>query len=169
MTTSVQSSYSQNMSRAVPGMLADGPHQGFDPVSRIAAAGLAPGILVIEGATSMTAESPDASGDIAATAVAGVVLWNPGKQPSLAAGEVLYDAGEEVPVLRRGRVWMYTETALSKNAVPFVRYTASGGNTLLGALRNDADTAKAAAATGMLRVIEACTGAGPVLVEVTIA
>jgi hypothetical protein len=44
-------------------------------------------------------------------------------------------------VLKRGRVWVYVEEDIAMGDAVYCRVTASGGNTILGAFRNDADTA----------------------------
>lgn len=60
-----------------------------------------------------------------------------------------YAIGEEVRVIRTGRVRVYFETAMADGAAPYIRITESAaGAGDLGQFRNDADTGKAVAAIG---------------------
>lgn len=56
-----------------------------------------------------------------------------------------YDVDEVMPVLRRGRIFVRTETAVNEGDRAFARHTAPGDETL-GEFRNDADGGNAAMA-----------------------
>jgi len=71
----------------------------------------------------------------------GIVVRNPYKQ-----NNGVYADGEVVDVLVEGNIWVASEIAASVDTAAFVRITAPGE---LGALRPDADTAKAVAIPGL--------------------
>jgi hypothetical protein len=75
-----------------------------------------------------------------------------------------WPAGSMVSILRRGHIWVVTETAIAEQAQLFCRYAAGAGGSVLGAFRNDADTSTAGAVVG-LKALEACSGAGLVPAE----
>lgn len=70
-------------------------------------------------------------------------------------------------VLKKGRMYVLPEVAVVPGNDVYARYTASGGNTQKGALRTDADTAKA---TQITQAVWESTAAAatPALVDVNI-
>lgn len=101
--------------------------------------------------TASGAEScdlPTVTGDITAGRQLGFGLWDPAKEPNAALG---YSAGQMVQILRRGFVWMLTETDVVEGSAVFVRFalaTGSGTAPALGKVRKDVDTADAVALPG---------------------
>jgi hypothetical protein len=107
-------------------------------------------------------KAPAATGDVTTTlGVAGITMWDP------TYPEPPYRMGAFVPVMRKGRIAIAAETALAAHTNPFVRFTVGAPGTLLGALRNDADTAKAVAAPYLTVVIGAAAG-GVAVVEINL-
>ncbi len=72
-------------------------------------------------------------------------------------GGVDYAAFRPLGVLRRGRIWVISETAQARWTNPFIRFTANGGNDV-GAIRNDADTARAVQNTRVIVITDCAAG-----------
>jgi hypothetical protein len=87
-------------------------------------------------------ELPDSSGEVTA-GDGGVALAT----HNAATGGVGYAAGDIVPVMRVGRVWISTEEAIAVGAQPFIRFTANAGRQ--NGFLNTADTARAVQRTGV--------------------
>lgn len=105
---------------------------------------------------------PAATGDVTGPAARGVAIWDP---------TYPFDGGDykqyaALPVMKKGRAVMKSETAQLKGTNPFVRF-ATGTGTVLGSIRNDADTATAVAAP-WLKIITPCSANGLCVVEVNL-
>lgn len=59
-----------------------------------------------------------------------------------------YVDGDTVPVLNEGGIWVYSEETISDRDPVYVRVAAGSGGSLLGAFRNDDDSATCVAVTG---------------------
>lgn len=59
-----------------------------------------------------------------------------------------YVDADSVPLMKAGDVWVYVEEAVSDGDPVYVRIASSGGNTQLGAFRNDADSASCVQVVG---------------------
>ena len=97
------------------------------------------GRMAVVGASEGVAAHPSA----ASQRPLGVVMHSHAivsKEDGLDAG---YGAKETANVLRKGYVWVVIEETVAIGDAVYFRHTASGGNTKLGAFRNDADTATA--------------------------
>lgn len=81
---------------------------------------------------------PAASGDIGGVTFGVAVA----KTSSDSAGYAEYDS---VSILNKGRVWMIAEDAVSAGDAVYVRYTANGAGKVVGQVRSDGDSSKAAA------------------------
>lgn len=95
------------------------------------------GRLAVVGASEGVSAHPSAASQKAL----GVVAHSHAtvsKEDGLDAG---YAAKETANVLRKGYVWVVIEETVAIGDDVYFRHTASGGNTKLGAFRNDADTA----------------------------
>lgn len=126
---SVQTTFNQDPAIATPGMLYDSAPN--DIRTCIAQEDIPYGAGVrIDG---QYCELPDSTGEVTGNDFGVAVHDVSGK----AGG---YKAGDTVPVLVRGRVWVLTEQGLANGARPFVRFAGTGAK---GAWRNDADTAAA--------------------------
>lgn len=100
-------------------------------VSRVVgeSTGIKPGRVVVKGASPGLVELPDANADITTAGnVEGIVLWMMGREPGGDDGEFL--EGETVAVLRKGRVWMLSEDAVTWGSPVYVRSTAGVGEEL---------------------------------------
>lgn len=147
------------------GMLAD---YGTPPdvISRIyepsSPAGVYAGKAVVMG-TDPEKQCKMPSTAITATLLGFVALVT-GK--AIKASGYSFDRYDEVPILRKGRIWLLSEDAIAAGVKPYIRHTANGGS-LPGNIRSDADTAKADQIEGVI-TLSATTGAGLVLCEVNL-
>ena len=132
-----------------------------DKVGRVAAADINFGIGLAQTAVAGQAEIPTATG----FTFEGISVQTNKPTPN-ATGIALYEAGEEITVLRKGRIWVYTEVAVAVNDPVFLRHTTNAA-LLAGDFRNDADTARADAITNA-RFVTATTAAGLVQVEINL-
>jgi hypothetical protein len=71
----------------------------------------------------------------------GIMLRDPSAETPATAGTA--PNSEVVAVIRHGYAWVFTETVCTQEGKVYARITASGGNTQLGAFRNDADSGNA--------------------------
>jgi hypothetical protein len=76
-----------------------------------------------------------------------------------------YVAGEAAPIMRRGFIWVESESAVTEEGAVFARTGAGAGGTQLGALRGDADGGTATAVPNA-RFVTSTTAAGLAIVEV---
>lgn len=87
-----------------------------------------------------------------------------------------YDSGNEnsfpalsnVPVMRRGQVYVYCEEAVTPDDDVYVRHTANGGLTILGAFRTDSDSSNALALT-TARFLTSASSGGYAVLDLNIA
>lgn len=75
-----------------------------------------------------------------------------------------YVDNEPVSILDQGGIWVYSEEAVSDRDPVYVRTAAGAGGTVLGAFRNDADTASCVRVTGA-RFVRDSAEAGPAWVR----
>lgn len=76
-----------------------------------------------------------------------------------------YSNKDPIPVLRRGYIWVAVEGAVTEEAAVFIRTTASGGNTTIGAARGDADAGNATVLPNA-KFVTSTAAAGLAIVEV---
>jgi len=116
------------------------------------------GLAVVQGTNDNDAKVPAGAGG----KFRGVTVRNLNVNNNDAnVGEYLQDTF--VTLRNFGTIIVKTEVAVVKDEPVFFRHTASGGNTVIGAFRNDADTATADVITGAR--FNASAGAGE-LVEI---
>lgn len=148
-----QTSYSINIPAvSYPGQIADASYFR-DVISALAVAAAVPyGVCVVQdtangaGFDNLAAKVPSTTGSITTAGQAyGIVLADQGRAQDPSVVLPTYPINSALPVLRSGRVWVNSETAVADGGGVFVRYAANGGLTQLGAIRADADTAHAAA------------------------
>lgn len=156
-----QTSYSQRLTRGVAGELTS-PLQESKLDSKINALAMPAGVWVARDGADDAVKVPAAAGDVTTTGCGFTKHDVARSRP--ANGSVDYDALEGVTVMRAGRMLVLCETAAAYGGAVFARITASGGNTQLGKVRNDADTANATAVPGA-RFIGTITAAGLVEIE----
>lgn len=153
-----QTSYSRTQTTAFAGQLGDaGPHRisGFvnDQGADIPAGCFVS--LKAEG----TCDLPAGATEI----LAGIVLNSFARDPDNLTGTAAVQAGDVAPVLEEGAAWVRCEEAMAVTDNVFVRHAAGAGGSVLGLVRNDADTASARRVTGA-RVLIPATAAGICLV-----
>ena len=85
---------------------------------------------------------PDATGEVTGLVGQGVVLRSH-TQPQNEG----YADGDPMPVMKKGRVWVPVEDAVTADTAAFVRFVAAGAEQL-GAFRSDADGTDAVALPG---------------------
>lgn len=171
-----QTSYAEQFTVGQLGQLAD---QGFtDKVSRYSAAVIPFGRLVALDTNPGKVKLPAAATDILdanseSRPVEGIVISTQAIQEQATntlgvanANVPAYPIGYNFSVLRKGRVWVWAEEAVTPADQVFVRHTAAGNNKP-GNFRQDADTANAALLKGA-RFMSTTTGAGLVLVEINL-
>jgi hypothetical protein len=162
-----QLTYAAKPPLAVQGMIAD---VGFDNVvmSRAAIAALHVGVGV---QMAGNAPNPPGAGQVqelpdgaAGVGLFGISVYDSTRMPYTADanGKALYDATTVVPVLTRGRIWVWTEAATAATDPVYVRVLAAGANTK-GQFINAATTNFIAVTTA--RWITSTTGAGLIQLE----
>jgi hypothetical protein len=151
-----QTSYVQELTKALAGMQAEGWIQPNRVISKtvVAAntAGIPFGIFVCRRTADDTCDLPAASGDVTTTGF-GVSLLETARQPHSATAMVDDGTGgfvalEQLNILEQGAVWVLTEAAVNYGDAAFVRITASGGNTQLGKFGKVTDSGTAIALPG---------------------
>lgn len=148
-----QTVHSIDMPVARAGLVAD---SGLvqDTISRLAedAAGAAAGTFLVPGTDpEAQAVAPTAAAEITDGDGLGVVMYDASKEPAATAAAQAadneFDTEQMLPILGKGRVWVLCDpgATIVANTQAFVRHAAGAGGTKLGAFREDADTASAAA------------------------
>lgn len=171
-----QTSYASTPDAAKLGQLGD---IGFnDIVSQYSAAIIPVGRVVCYDAAVDKVKLPAGTTDIAdanteSRPVAGVAIseLNIEEQDANVLGVAganvpAYPIGRAFSVLRKGRVWVWSEQAVAPTDQVFVRFTAAGDEKV-GNVRKDADAGKAVNLKGA-RFASVTTGAGLVLLELNL-
>lgn len=166
----INTSYSE-MPRAFEGQLADIRENEVDSYTQGEASAEIPfGVAVAEGTAGTPASGiPNECINMvdANSVVAGAVVHSHAYNRETQLGTTGIKPDQQVSVLRRGRIYMRHEGAVSKGAAAFVRHTAGGGGSVKGVLRADADTATAVLCRGLIFAeTKASLGDGLVLVDV---
>lgn len=109
-------------------------------------------------------ELPNATGEVTGVYALGVVVRDRTIENDSATAFAGYTDGEVLTIMRRGRIWVISEDAVSSaGAAAFVRFVAGVGE-VLGSFRTDADTSDAVALPGA-RFMTTCDAGGLVLLE----
>lgn len=131
-----------------PGIAQDGqidPTRFQDIVSMLADAALDSGMGVVTGATQTVANSvflescklPAASGDVTGGAFKGIAVWQSAKEPTgyppSAATAGHYAAKDSVPVMKKGRIWIFPQGDLVKDGPLYCIYQVAS----IGRFRGD--------------------------------
>lgn len=155
-----QTAYALVPAVAVPGELGD---SGFtDKITGIVAnATLAVGLLAVfhAGDGDQQVRAPAATGEVTGANVRGIGIYEPNAQNAPRA------VGDMISLLKRGRIWVNVEEAITPLSPVFVRF-AAGSFPTLGAFRASADTASAVALPGAKYLSTQATIGGLALVEV---
>jgi hypothetical protein len=147
-----------------------------DIVSRYSAAAIPFGRFVVFDTVGGKVKLPSAATDIVDSGsyakLEGVAIEDPSVESKSA--NILGVAGinapahaiaDAIPVLKRGRVIVWSEQAVAPTDAVFVRYTANG-NEVVGNVRKDDDTSKAASLGEKAHFVGTTTGAGLVEIDV---
>lgn len=160
----MQTSYSYLAPEAVVGLMTEDFTRYVDSV--VPGTAVKVGKLLVAdttvGKARNAARLPAASADITGVIAMGITPFDQSRE-----GGVDYPANRPTPVLRRGRIWVLAEGAVTRFTQPFIRFASGAGGTELGSFRGDADTATAVAAPYALYLTDAAAG-GLVLVEITL-
>lgn len=153
------------MSVALAGMVADGAGSPHDIVSRANIVDEIPfGVAVADIAGDEdTIELPTSSG----AKICGIAVRDLKVEEGQASIDNAYPANSKCAVMKKGRIWVIVEKAVTVDDSVFVRHTANGGNTQLGAFRDDSDTNRALQIVNA-RFITSTTGAGIAIVEINL-
>lgn len=125
--------------------------------SKVSQAEVFVGRLVSLGAGDDEVAAPAASGDVTATAV-GVTARRLSRVSQAGAADPSFPAGESLPVLRKGKIYVEVEDAVTKGGACFVNF--QNGNE--GQFRSDAAAGDAVALPGA--VYRTAAGAGELAV-----
>ncbi|MFZ5440471.1 MAG: structural cement protein Gp24 [Myxococcota bacterium] len=162
-----QTSYTTYQSAAFAGMLADnGETDILSYVSEEASANLPFGVAVAKG----TADNGMLAMVNGSSVIVGVLAHTHQVDPSQLASS---PAGAGVPpkylgnVLKRGRIVVQVEEAVTPASAVYVRHTAGAGGTQKGAIRASADTATAVAWTAA-RFLSSAGANGYAVLEVNL-
>lgn len=121
--------------------------------------GISFGLAVVRAA-DQTVKLPTVTGDVT-NAFEGFSV----RQEYREANSQGYSNLEPVSVLRRGYIWVEVEGAVTEEGAVYARTAANGGNTQLGAIRGDADSANATLIPNA-KFVTSTTAAGLAIVEV---
>jgi hypothetical protein len=154
-----QTAYSTYQTNAFAGMLADsGENDILSYISEEASANLPFGVAVAKGAADWGALAMVNGSSV----IVGITVHTHQVDPSQVASS---PAGAGIPpkyainTLKRGRIFVQVEEAVTPASPVFVRHTAGAGGTQKGAFRASADTATAVAWTAARFLTSAALGA----------
>lgn len=160
-----QTSYSLSMSTAVAGLPGDaaGAPQVIDsyanPVDEIA---FGCAVQQVSGDDSAI-ELPDNGSAI----IRGVAVRDLAEENGSAGADNTFPVNSAVPIMKKGKIWVRVEEAVTPASDVYARYTVNGGNTQLGAFRTDADAGKAIQIT-QARFLSSTSGSGLALLEINL-
>lgn len=145
------------MAAAVKGGLAD---SGFtDKVGGVSAVDIAFGLGVQKLATGLVG-LPSAAGQI----FGGVAVQNT-LGTDRATGLAVYEAEQEITLLKKGRIWVYSEQAVNPTLAVFWRHTTTTTE-LPGDFRVDIAVANATDISAFAKWVSVTTAAGLAILEV---
>ncbi len=109
-------------------------------------------------------ELPDATGEVTGDSALGVVVRDLENEVPASGVFAGYATGDICSVMRKGRIWVISEDAVSAVMAPvFVRFTADANP--IGGFRTDADTDEAVALPGA-HFLNTCDAGGLVEIEI---
>lgn len=162
----MQTTYSYNRVAGVEGAVAQGYPSAIVTGWVDETDGIKPGRFVRGTGTDGDVELPDATGEVTAVgSLRGVSVLDFGRE---ALPNGVYADNEPLPILRKGRVFMVAEDAVTADTPVFVRFSVSGSEEL-GRVRSDADGTDAVAAPGCSFVTSTTGNDELCVVEVNLA
>lgn len=167
---SIQTSMLTTPAVAYAGMVSQDTPGFRDIISKISAASIPNGVFVTQGTADDQCELPNAAGDITPGGPGlGVAIFDPTVPTNWPPGTTVpYPSGQAVPIMRRGRVYVVVEEAVSKGDDVYVRYAAGVGGTQLGAFRSSDPGSEAAQLEGA-KYATSAGAAGLALLELNLA
>jgi hypothetical protein len=122
------------------------------------------------GFDQLACRVPAASADVTTVGLGmGISVADQARAQNPAVATAQYPQYAAVSILRSGRIWVNAETAMTDGSLPFIRYAAGAGGTILGNFRNSADTATAVQpAAGFMIVRGTTTAAGYAVIEIDV-
>jgi hypothetical protein len=165
----MQLSYTLNAPEAVLGMMSEDFTKYVDTV--IPQVAVRTGTLVCADLTTgkvrNAAKLPGTGAETGRPTAMGIVPADLMRDISVAVAANTPDwpAMRPAPAMRRGRIWVLAESAVTRWSYPFVRFAAGAGGTVIGGFRADADSASAAQLTTAIFLTEADAG-GLALLEI---
>ncbi len=160
-----QTSYTVNQLTAFAGQLGDiGPHDIGSFVWKYSGA-LPAGVGVVQDTTSdASIKVPGASGDVTSELFMGVTVLSQAHE-NLVSGGGSYEQHDAVSVMKKGRIWVQVEEAVTPVSPVYVRFASGAGGTQQGSFRASADTATAAQLS-KARYLTSAAAQGFALVEI---
>lgn len=170
-----QTAYSIDIPAAsYPGQIADNMQAKDIKSAANVASALPYGVCVVRDSanvgdmTKLAARLPASGPDVtAAGSVMGIVVADQARAQDPSVAAAVYPINSCVPVMAVGRIWVQSETAVVDGQPVFVRISANGGLTQLGALRADADGGHAVQLPDAIW-IGSTSGAGFAVVELAV-
>jgi hypothetical protein len=128
----MQTTYSNAPAVAINGLVTE--CQPYDKISRQAKGAVKVGTLVLLGDDAPSGVNPGqckAIPDATASVVnaAGIVVYDAAREPytnGVAPAQNQYSDKDMVPLMRKGRIWVYVENAVTQGNPVYVRITAAG-------------------------------------------
>lgn len=155
----MQTSVNTTMTKGIEGQLYD---IGFnDIITKQASESVPFGRGLVQNGEGKAA-LPSSTGS---TVFEGVSVHNQAVEAA-ADGTRQYVAYDAMSVLRKGRIWVYSEAAIAIGDPVYLRHTANGTSKLPGMFTDNADSAKCLLVTGA-RWITTTAAAGLALLEVS--
>lgn len=158
-----QTTFSNNIATAYPGMLAD---SGFHDIRTFAqaesSAEIPFGCGVVRNGTDRQAILPV---DVNSKLV-GVLVHSHDYAPNYELGATGVKPKNPLSILNRGRIWVRVEEAVVCDDLAWCRHTANGGNTQKGSWRKTTDSANAFSCKGLRYVTTQSTPGGLAILEV---
>ena len=139
-----------------------------DVVTGVSAEVIPYGRAVSYSAANGVIKLPAAGTDVTdVTKLLGIARMTQAKESGIVAADpAQYEIGEAVNVLRKGRIWVYTEVTCAVTDSVYIRYTADGATKLPGMFLISNPGAAALAPASMMKWFKGRTGAGLAVVEV---
>lgn len=142
-----QTSYSPSPAPGIPGLIGDSSYKRVASGVNLNAAAQPYGVFTKENTASFN-NGTDVMG-AATDVIAGISVKSDAHAvTSLTTGILSIENQEIYDVLEVGCAWMRAEQVMNKSDAVYARFAANGGNTVLGAIRKDVDTANARRVNG---------------------
>jgi hypothetical protein len=158
-----QTSYSNTMTAAFAGMLADtSDNDIFGALQAEASSEIPFGVMVCKGTGDNDAKLPAAS----TAKLFGVLVHSHNYEPRIDLGTVGVKPGATLNVLNRGRIHVVVEENVTREDRAYVRYAAGAGGTQLGAFRKSAVVDETIDATAKCKFVTSASAGQLAIVEV---